>query len=99
MPVALNTAVRSIGYAWIGVVMFGLYPPTAHHALTVQIIAYLVAGLGVVGWTLVDHYPPAAKRRARLLPFATGVIAAASGCAAASGTAASPCWSWGSSRR
>jgi signal transduction histidine kinase len=85
MPVPLNTVVRSIGYAWIGVVMFGLYPPTAHHALTVQIIAYLAAGLGVAGWTLVDHYPPAARRRAWLLPVVTGVIAAASGCAAASG--------------
>jgi signal transduction histidine kinase len=84
MPVPLNTVVRSLGYAWIGVVMFGLYPPTAHHALTVQVIAYLAAGLGVAAWSLVEHYPPAA-RRAWLLPAATGVIAAASGCAAGSG--------------
>jgi signal transduction histidine kinase len=85
MPGPLNTVVRCIGYSWIGVVMFGLYPPTAPHALTVQIIAYLAAGLGVAGWTLVERYPPAGRRRARLLPVATGAIAAASGCAAASG--------------
>jgi signal transduction histidine kinase len=85
VPALLNTVVRSVGYAWIGVVMFGLYPPTAHHALTVQLIAYLVAGLGAAGWTLADHYPPAARRRAWLLPVTTGAIAAASGCAAACG--------------
>lgn len=81
MAFPLNTVVRSVGYAWIGVVMFALYPAPTPGALALQIAAYAAAGLAVVGWTVIDHYPPAARRRVLWLPVLLGIIAAASGCA------------------
>jgi signal transduction histidine kinase len=85
MPARLNVVIRVLGYAWIGILMFGLYPPTAPHALVIQVVAYILGGLGVAGWWLIDLYPPAARRRARLLPAALGLIAVAAGCAASAG--------------
>jgi|HubBroStandDraft_2_1064218.scaffolds.fasta_scaffold33526_1 signal transduction histidine kinase len=85
MPAPLNVVIRALGYAWIGILMFGLYPPTAPHALVIQVAAYILGCLGVAAWWLIDLYPPAARRRARLLPAALGLIAVAAGCAASAG--------------
>jgi signal transduction histidine kinase len=85
MPASLNVAIRALGYAWTGLLMFGLYPPTAPHALVIQVSAYILGCLGVAAWWLIDLYPPAARRRAGLLPAALGLIAVAAGCAASSG--------------
>lgn len=81
MTVPLNTVVRIAGYAWIGVVMFALYPTALPGGLPVQIAAYAAGGLAVAGWTVIDHYPPAARRRARWLPVPLGISAVAAGCA------------------
>ena len=85
MPAPLNVVIRALGYAWIGILMFGLYPPTAPRALVIQVTAYILGCLGVAGWWLIDLYPPAAQKRARLLPAALGLIAVAAGCAASAG--------------
>jgi hypothetical protein len=37
MPAPLNGVIRAVGYAWIGILMFGLYPPTVPRALVIQV--------------------------------------------------------------
>lgn len=81
MPVPSNTVVRGVGYAWVGVLIFAVYPATVPGGRAVQAAAYAVAGLAAVGWTIIDHYPPAARRRTRWLPVPLGIIAVAAGCA------------------
>ncbi len=83
---SVNLMARSLGFAWIGVLAFGLYPPTGHAELLFQAVAYGVAGLGLLGWALLDYAPQAARCRARGLPVILGVVAAATAAAATSGT-------------
>lgn len=78
----VNPVARGFGFFWVGMLAFVFYPPTGHAALTVQAIGYAAAGLGQAAWALLDFVPAAAPHRARLLPVALGVVAAAAGCAA-----------------
>ncbi len=81
---SVNLVARSLGFAWIGVLAFGLYPSRGNAVLPFQAVMYAVAGLGLVGWALMDCVPRAARYRPRGLPLTLGVIAAATGAAAAS---------------
>ena len=81
----VNLVARSLGFIWVGVLAFGLYPPDGHAVLVFQAIAYGVAGLGLLGWALLDYAPRAARYRHRGLPVILGVIAGAMGGAATSG--------------
>jgi signal transduction histidine kinase len=78
----VNPVARGFGFFWVGMLTFVFYPPTGHAALTVQAIGYAAAGLGQAAWALLDFVPAAVPHRARLLPVALGVVAAAAGCAA-----------------
>ena len=82
---SVNLVARSLGFAWIGVLAFGLYPPDGQAALLFQAVAYGVAGLGMLGWALLDYAPRAARYRPRGLPVILGVIAVAMGAASTSG--------------
>lgn len=81
----VNLVARSLGFTWVGVLAFGIYPPDGRAALVFQAIAYAVAGLALVGWALIDYAPRAARYRTRGLPVVLGVVAVAMGAAAASG--------------
>lgn len=81
----VNLVARSLGFTWVGVLAFGIYPPAGRAALVFQAVAYGVAGLALVGWALVDYAPRAARYRTRGLPVALGVVAVTMGAAAASG--------------
>ncbi len=41
----VNLVARSLGFTWVGVLAFGLYPPDGRGALVFQAVAYGVAGL------------------------------------------------------
>ena len=81
----VNLVARSLGFTWVGVLAFGLYPPDGRAVLVFQAVAYGVAGLGLAGWALLDYAPHAAPYRPRGLPAALGVVAVAMGAGAASG--------------
>jgi signal transduction histidine kinase len=81
---SVNLVARSLGFTWIGVLAFGLYPPEGHAALLFQAVAYAVAALGLVGWALMDYAPRAARYRPRGLPLVLGIVAAAMAAGAAS---------------
>jgi signal transduction histidine kinase len=83
----LNWLARALGYAWIGVLTFGLDPPPPGHpaALAIQAAGFSLGVLGLAGWALIDYYPQAARHRARLLPVVLAIIAIATGLASALG--------------
>ncbi|MGH3206236.1 MAG: histidine kinase [Trebonia sp.] len=83
---SVNLVARSLGFAWVGVLAFGLYPPEGRAALLFQAVAFGVAALGMVGWALLDHAPPAERHRRRGYPLVLGVIAASMGAASTTGT-------------
>ena len=58
----VNLVARSLGFTWVGVLAFGIYPPDGRAALVFQAVAYAVAGLALVGWALLDYAPRAAIR-------------------------------------
>jgi signal transduction histidine kinase len=82
---SVNLVARSLGFAWIGVLAFGLYPPAGHAALLFQAVAYGVAALAMLGWALVEYAPRAARYRRRGYPLILGTIAVTMGAAAVSG--------------
>jgi signal transduction histidine kinase len=82
---SVNLVARALGFTWVGVLAFGLYPPNGRSALVFQAAAYTVAALGMVGWALLDYEPQATRFRHFGHPAALGVIAAAMGAAATSG--------------
>jgi signal transduction histidine kinase len=82
---SVNLVARSLGFAWVGVLAFGLYPPDARAVLLLQAVAYGVAGLSMLGWALLDYAPHAARYRPRGLPVILGLIAVAMGAASTSG--------------
>ena len=86
MNPSVNLVARSLGFVWIGIVAFAFYPPDRHAALVFQAAAYGLAGLGLLGWMLIDCSPRAARYRPRALPVILGVIAAAMGAASTAGT-------------
>jgi len=83
----LNWLARAFGYAWIGVLTLGIYPPPPGHpnALVTQAACYGLGALALALWTLVDYFPRAARHRARLLPAVLAIIAIATGLGSALG--------------
>ena len=81
----VNWTARWLGFAWLGVLAFLLAPPSGTAAQVTLIASYGVAGLGVLGWVLLDFHPAAPVYRRRALPVVLGMIAAGSGSAAALG--------------
>jgi signal transduction histidine kinase len=81
----LNWLTRALGYAWIGVLTFAIYPPPPGHpyALAVQAAGFGLGVLGFAGWALADNYPRVARHRARLLPVVLAIIATGTGLGAA----------------
>jgi signal transduction histidine kinase len=86
MLLKFNWLTRWLGFAWVGVLTLGLHPERGA-ALEVQAAGYAVAALAMLGWFLVDHDQRVARHRDRALPMLLGLIASASGCAAAAGGA------------
>jgi signal transduction histidine kinase len=89
MPRTVNWLARALGYAWLGLLAFLVAPPSASFALPVQIAGYVLLGLALLAWAVIEAYPashPAAARyRTRALPVLRGVIAIAAGFACAAG--------------
>ena len=77
VPGWLGWPIRVTAFAIVGLLTFML--PSGATALQAQFAGYLVAGAGLLAWALVDLYPRAARYRARVLPVALGVVAAAAG--------------------
>ena len=77
VPDWLRWPIRVAAFAVVGLLTFLL--PSGATALRAQFGGYLVIGAGLTAWALVDLYPRAARYRARVLPLALGVIAAAAG--------------------
>ena len=77
VPGWLGWPIRVTAFVIVGVLTFML--PSGATALRAQFGGYLVAGAGLLAWALVDLYPGAARYRARVLPVALGVAAAAAG--------------------
>ncbi len=90
MPRPLAWSIRAFGFALVGVLTFLVQPPGAT-AVKAQFAGWLVAGLGLLAWTLVDAYPPAARYRARALPVILGVIAVAAGFTCTAGSNENNC--------
>ncbi len=90
MPRPLAWSIRAFGFALVGVLTFLVQPPGAT-AVKAQFVGWLVAGLGLLAWTLVDTYPPAARYRARALPVILGVIAVAAGFTCTAGSNENNC--------
>jgi len=85
MPRLFNLLVRSLGYTWIGILMFGVYPPPTGSALAVQAAGYSLGAAGMAGWAVFDFSRRLGPYRARWLPLPLGVMAVATGCASAIG--------------
>ena len=89
MPRTVNWLARALGYAWLGLLAFLVAPPSAPFALPVQIAGYVLLGLALVAWAVIEAdpaSPPAGARYGtRALPVLRGVIAIAAGFACAAG--------------
>jgi signal transduction histidine kinase len=85
----VNWTGRWLGFAWLGVLAFLLAPPHGAAALATLIASYSVAGLGVLGWILLDFHPAGPAYRRQAFPLVLGLVAAGSGGAAALGDGAS----------
>jgi signal transduction histidine kinase len=85
MPRLLNVLARTLGYIWIGILMFGLDPPPVGAALAIQVAGYCLAAAGMAGWAALDFTPLSARYRARWLPVPLAVMAVATGSASAVG--------------
>jgi signal transduction histidine kinase len=81
----VNWLARGLGFAWIGVVMFVVSPPHGPYVLPVQVAGYCLAGLAIAGWIWVDMRPCSGLLEAAGLPLLLGIIAVATGFAAAAG--------------
>ena len=60
-------------------------------AASAQLVAYVLAGLGLLAWALADMWPAAARYRPRALPVILGVIAVAGGFACTAGSNENNC--------
>jgi signal transduction histidine kinase len=83
-------SIRAFGFALVGVLTFLVQPPGAT-AVTAQFVGWVVAGLGLLVWSLVDAYPAAARYRRRALPVIMGVIAVAAGFTCTAGSNENNC--------
>jgi signal transduction histidine kinase len=82
----VNWLARTLGYVWLGLLAFLVAPPTAPFALPVQIAGYVLLGLALLVWTVMEAHPPTAARYGTwALPVVRGVIAVAAGFACAAG--------------
>ena len=90
MPRPLAWSIRAFGFALVGVLTFLVQPPGAT-AVKAQFVGWVVTGLGLLAWPLVDAYPPAARYRARALPVILGVIAVAAGFTCTAGSNENNC--------
>jgi signal transduction histidine kinase len=90
MPRPLAWSIRAFGFALVGVLTFLVQPPGAT-AVKAQFVGWVVAGLGLLAWALVDAYPPAARYRARALPVILGVVAVAAGFTCTAGSNENNC--------
>ena len=80
MPRTLNWLARTLGYVWLGLLAFLVAPPSAPFALPVQIAGYVLLGLALLAWAVMDAYPPATARYGTwAVPVLRGVIAVAGG--------------------
>ena len=82
--------IRAFFFAVVGVLTFFVQPPGAT-AENAQLVAYVLAGLGLLAWALADMWPAAARYRARALPVLLGVIAVAGGFACTAGSNENNC--------
>jgi len=71
-------SIRAFVFVLVGVLTFIVQPPGAT-AVKAQFVGWVVAGLGLLAWSLADMYPAAAPYRSRALPVILGVIAVAAG--------------------
>src|SRR5215831_2181311 len=86
MPRTLNWLTRTLGYVWLGLLAFLVAPPSAPFALPVQIAGYVLLGLALLAWAVMEAYPPATARYGtRVVPVIRGVIAVAAGFACGAG--------------
>jgi signal transduction histidine kinase len=82
----VNSVVRALGIAWLGVVVFVVAPPSGLAATLVQGVGYGLAVLTVAAWILLDVDRRAARYHDRALPVVCGVLAVATGATAGAGT-------------
>jgi signal transduction histidine kinase len=83
----LNAVVRTVGYAWLGVVAFVIFPPHDAAAAWMQAACYAIVGLAIVALTVLDLRRPG--RRSWWQPALLGLIAVAAALASATGDGAS----------
>jgi hypothetical protein len=89
----VNALARALGFIWLGLLAFLIAPPSAPSALPVQVACYVVLGLALLAWTVLEASPAAAARCPALaLPVLRGVIAFASGLAAGARAASLRPW-------
>jgi signal transduction histidine kinase len=81
----VNALARALGFVWLGLLAFLIAPPSAPYALPVQIACYVVLGLALLAWTVLEAPAAAARYPAWALPVLRGVIAGVSGVAAGAG--------------
>ena len=86
---AINAVVRVVGYIWLGLVAFVLFPPSRVAAAAMQAACYAIVGLAIVALTVIDLRPAAARYWGRWQPTLLGVIAVAAGFASGTGDGAS----------
>ncbi len=85
---ALNAFVRTVGYAWLGVVAFVIFPPHDAAAAWVQATCYAIVGLAIVALTVIDLRRAAVRSKSRWQPALLGLIAVAAGFASGTGDGA-----------
>ena len=68
-PRAAGWVIRAFFFAVVGVLTFVIQPPGAT-ADNAQLVAYVLAGLGLLAWALADMWPAAARDRAAAITYA-----------------------------
>ena len=58
MPRTVNWLARALGYAWLGLLAFLVAPPSAPFALPVQIAGYVLLGLALLAWAVLEASLP-----------------------------------------
>jgi signal transduction histidine kinase len=89
-PRAAGWVIRAFFFAVVGVLTFVIQPPGAT-AENAQLVAYVLAGLGLLAWAMADMWAAAARYRAGALPVILGVIAVAGGFACTAGSNENNC--------
>ena len=85
----LNAFVRVIGYAWLGVVAFVIFPPHDTAAAWAQAACYAFLGVAVVALTVIDLRSAATPAKSRWQSILLGLIAVAAGIGSSTGDGAS----------